>query len=64
MTGIEASACGLRRTFLRPTMVDTEARGSGDGEEEAVGELRTGMRWLEIRGLLDLCSVEDLRAIL
>lgn len=48
-------------------MVVTEARcGSGDGEEEeeATGELRTEMMCFEDSVLVDLRSVEDLRAIL
>ena len=39
MIGMEISVCGLPRiVFLRPTML---GEGSGDGEAEVAGELRT-----------------------
>lgn len=47
--GSGISALGLRRMLLlRPTMVEVEARvGSGDGDTEAAGVLRTAMMWFE-----------------
>lgn len=67
MTGIEVSACGLRRiVLLRPTMVDDEAkRGVGDGEREAAGVFRTEMIWLVDGQVVEvLRSEEDPRVIL
>lgn len=66
MTGRGISAFGLRRALLlRPTIVVVEMRlGSGDGEVEAAGVLRTAIM-LEDGGLLtDLRSEEDRRGIM
>lgn len=52
--------------LLRPTMVDVEVRlGSGDGEVEAAGVLRTAIIWVEDGELSTVLRSEaDLRVIL
>lgn len=63
MTGTWISFCGLRRTlFLRPTMLAAEC-GSGEGEVEEAGELRTEIKWVADTDK-DLRSAEEPRAIL
>lgn len=66
MTGKEISALGLRRMLLlRPTMLDVEVNeGSGEEDIEVTGVLRTALRRLEDRALLDLRSNAALRGML